>query len=146
MTDPKVGYERSCEAAVRAGVKMVQLRMKYVPREELLHMAKRLVAITNGSDTNLIVDDDASVAALLVRLLLRLPAPLRLAVRLALVAARRICRGMGISRAVRLLLALAGRADAPRDKRHGYSRRENDGRKRPRRDRQLLLHCILHAG
>ena len=63
MTDPKVGYERCCEAAVRAGVKMVQLRMKYVPREELLHMAKRLVAITNGSDTNLIVDDDASVAA-----------------------------------------------------------------------------------
>ena len=27
ITDPKVGYERCCEAAVRAGVKMVQLRM-----------------------------------------------------------------------------------------------------------------------
>jgi thiamine-phosphate pyrophosphorylase len=63
MTDPKVGYERCCEAAVRAGVKMVQLRMKYVPREELLYMAKQLVAITRGSGTNLIVDDDASVAA-----------------------------------------------------------------------------------
>lgn len=63
MTDPKVGYEKCCEAAVRAGVKMVQLRMKEVPRTELLDMAKRLVAITKGSGTNLIIDDDASVAA-----------------------------------------------------------------------------------
>lgn len=63
MTDPKVGYERCCEAAVRAGVRMVQLRMKYVPREDLLEMAKRLVSITKWSETNLIVDDDASVAA-----------------------------------------------------------------------------------
>ena len=57
MTNPRVGYERCCEAAVRAGVKMVQLRMKEVPREELLDMAKRLVSITKGSATNLIVDD-----------------------------------------------------------------------------------------
>lgn len=63
MTNPKVGYEKCCEAAVKAGVKMVQLRMKDVPREELLDMAKRLVAITKGSETNLIIDDDASVAA-----------------------------------------------------------------------------------
>jgi thiamine-phosphate pyrophosphorylase len=63
MTNPKVGYERCCEAAVRAGVKMVQLRMKEVPRAELLDMAKRLVAITKGTETNLIIDDDASVAA-----------------------------------------------------------------------------------
>ena len=27
MTDPVVGYERCCEAAVAAGVRMVQLRM-----------------------------------------------------------------------------------------------------------------------
>ena len=63
MTNPKVGYERCCEAAVRAGVKMVQLRMKDVPRSELLDMARRLVSITKGSATNLIIDDDASVAA-----------------------------------------------------------------------------------
>ena len=62
MTNPKVGYERCCEAAVKAGVKMVQLRMKDVSRDELLEMAKRLVAITRGSETNLIIDDDASVA------------------------------------------------------------------------------------
>ena len=63
MTNPKVGYERCCEAAVRAGVKMVQLRMKDVPRSELLDMSRRLVSITKGSATNLIIDDDASVAA-----------------------------------------------------------------------------------
>ncbi len=63
MTDPKVGYEKCCEAAVKARVGMVQLRMKDTPREVLLDMAKRLVAITKGSETNLIIDDDASVAA-----------------------------------------------------------------------------------
>ncbi len=63
MTNPKVGYEKCCEAAVKAGVRMVQLRMKEVPRAELLDMAKRLVNITKGSETNLIIDDDASVAA-----------------------------------------------------------------------------------
>ena len=62
MTNPKVGYERCCEAAVKAGVKMVQLRMKDVSRGDLLQMAKRLVGITRGSETNLIIDDDASVA------------------------------------------------------------------------------------
>ena len=62
MTNPKVGYERCCEAAVRAEVRMVQLRMKDATREELLGMAKRLVSITRGSGTNLIIDDDASVA------------------------------------------------------------------------------------
>lgn len=63
MTDPKVGYEKCCEAAVRAGVKMVQLRMKYAPRGELLDMARRLAAMTRGTGTSLIIDDDASVAA-----------------------------------------------------------------------------------
>ncbi len=65
MTNPAVGYENCCEAAVKAGVKMVQLRMKNVetPRSELLDMARRLVSITRGSVTSLIIDDDASVAA-----------------------------------------------------------------------------------
>ena len=63
MTNPRVGYERCCEAAVEADVRMVQLRMKDVPRATLLDMAKRLVPIVRGSATRLIVDDDASVAA-----------------------------------------------------------------------------------
>ena len=63
MTNPVVGYEACCEAAVKAGVKMVQLRMKDAPREEVLDMARRLLAITRGSETKLIVNDDPSVAA-----------------------------------------------------------------------------------
>ena len=64
MTNPVVGYEKCCEAAVKAGVKMVQLRMKdrETSRDELLDMACRLMAITRGSETNLTVDDDPSVA------------------------------------------------------------------------------------
>ena len=62
MTNPVAGYAKCCEAAVKAGVRMVQLRMKDVPREKLLAEAKTLVSITAGSATKLILDDDASVA------------------------------------------------------------------------------------
>ena len=63
MTNPVVGYAKCCEAAVRAGVKMVQLRMKDAPRAALLAEAKLLASVVKGSGTRLIVDDDASVAA-----------------------------------------------------------------------------------
>ena len=63
MTNPVVGYERCCEAAVRAGVRMIQLRMKDAPREEILRTAKRLLAITKFSASNLIINDDPSIAA-----------------------------------------------------------------------------------
>lgn len=67
MTDPKVGYEKCCEAAVKAEVAVVQLRMKSkereIPRSEVLDMAKSLVRIVKGSRTRLIIDDDPAVAA-----------------------------------------------------------------------------------
>ena len=63
MTDPVVGYERCCEAAVRAGVRMVQLRMKERPRVEVVAVARVCRAITAGSVTNFIVNDDPSIAA-----------------------------------------------------------------------------------
>lgn len=63
MTNPAVGYERCCEAAVRAGVRMVQLRMKDTPRGEVVVTARRLRAITAGTGTCFIVNDDPSVAA-----------------------------------------------------------------------------------
>ena len=63
MTNPLVGYERCCEAAVRAGVRMVQLRMKHRPRAEIVEMAKKLRAITAGTATRFIVNDDPSIAA-----------------------------------------------------------------------------------
>ena len=63
MTDPVVGYERCCEAAVKAGVRMVQLRMKDAPRGEVAATARALRSITAGTATNLIINDDPSVAA-----------------------------------------------------------------------------------
>lgn len=62
MTDPKVGYERCTEAAVRAGVKMLQLRMKRAPREEILAVARRIRALTRGTATRFIVNDDPDIA------------------------------------------------------------------------------------
>ncbi|MBO7721072.1 MAG: thiamine phosphate synthase [Kiritimatiellae bacterium] len=63
MTDPLVGYEECCRAAVRAGVKMVQLRMKEVPRGEVVAVGRALRRITAGTETAFIVNDDPSVAA-----------------------------------------------------------------------------------
>ncbi len=63
VTNPVVGYERCCEAAVKAGVKMVQLRMKDAPRDEVLAVAKAMRRVTRGTETNLIVNDDPSIAA-----------------------------------------------------------------------------------
>jgi len=63
VTNPVVGYERCCTAAVEAGVKMVQLRMKEAPREEILSVARAMRRITLGTETNFIVNDDPSIAA-----------------------------------------------------------------------------------
>ena len=63
MTNPVVGYERCCEAAVRAGVRMVQLRMKHASRADVIAVAKACRAITAGTETRFIVNDDPSVAA-----------------------------------------------------------------------------------
>ncbi|MBR2939520.1 MAG: thiamine phosphate synthase, partial [Kiritimatiellae bacterium] len=63
MTNPVVGYERCCEAAVNAGVRMVQLRMKDAPRAEVVAVARALRRITAGSRTLLIVNDDPEAAA-----------------------------------------------------------------------------------
>jgi len=63
MTDPVVGYVRCCEAAVKAGVGIVQLRMKDAPREDVLSVARELRRVTAGSGTLFIVNDDPSIAA-----------------------------------------------------------------------------------
>ena len=63
MTNPVVGYVRCCEAAVRAGVGIVQLRMKDAPRAEVLAVARDLRKATAGSSTLFIVNDDPSIAA-----------------------------------------------------------------------------------
>jgi thiamine-phosphate pyrophosphorylase len=62
MTDPVVGYEACAEAAVRCGVRYLQLRMKGAPRDSVLETARRLRGITLGSDTLFIVNDDVTIA------------------------------------------------------------------------------------
>ncbi len=63
VTNPATSYEAVTEAAVRAGVKMLQLRMKHVPREEILRTGRALRALTRGTATRFIVNDDPSIAA-----------------------------------------------------------------------------------
>ena len=63
MTNPRVGYVKCAEAAVKAGVKMLQLRMKHAPREEIVKVAHEVRAVTRGTATTFIVNDDPSIAA-----------------------------------------------------------------------------------
>lgn len=62
MTDPKVGYERCAEAAVHTGVKIIQLRMKNAPRDAILETARRVRAVTRGTGTAFILNDDPELA------------------------------------------------------------------------------------
>ena len=62
VTNPATSYERCAEAAVRAGLRFVQLRMKHAPRERVVATAKNLRAITAGTPTNFIVNDDPEIA------------------------------------------------------------------------------------
>ena len=63
VTNPVAGYAKCAEAAVRAGVKMVQLRMKHASREAILREAREMRSITAGSDTLFIVNDDPFIAS-----------------------------------------------------------------------------------
>ncbi len=62
LTEPVVGYELCAEAAVYEGVAWVQLRMKREPPEERRRIARRVRAITQGSGTGLIVNDELDLA------------------------------------------------------------------------------------
>ena len=63
LTEPVAGYEVCAEAAVEAGLRYLQLRMKKKPRQEVLAVARRLRRITAGSATLFIVNDDVEIAA-----------------------------------------------------------------------------------
>ena len=63
ITNPAVGYAKCAEAAVRAGVKIIQLRMKHASREEILREAREMRRVTAGTETLFIVNDDPSIAA-----------------------------------------------------------------------------------
>ena len=63
MTDPVAGYAKCAEAAVRAGVKIVQLRMKDAPRGDILRVAREVRQVTAGSGTLFVVNDDPAIAS-----------------------------------------------------------------------------------
>jgi thiamine-phosphate pyrophosphorylase len=63
LSDPVTSYEACTEAAVAEGLRYVQLRMKSAERAEVVAVGRRLRAITAGSDTRLIINDDVSIAA-----------------------------------------------------------------------------------
>jgi thiamine-phosphate pyrophosphorylase len=62
ITNPITSYEVCTEAAVRAGLRYVQLRMKKAPRETILSIAKNMRSLTRGSSTLFIVNDDPDLA------------------------------------------------------------------------------------
>lgn len=62
MTNPVAGYAECARAAVKAGVRIIQLRMKHCARENILEVAKEVRRITLGTDTLFIVNDDPSIA------------------------------------------------------------------------------------
>ena len=63
ITDPVVGYAACAEAAVRAGVRIVQLRMKHASRDAIVREAREMRRATAGTGTLFVVNDDPSVAA-----------------------------------------------------------------------------------
>ncbi|NOU35789.1 MAG: thiamine phosphate synthase [Kiritimatiellaceae bacterium] len=62
MTDPVVGYEACARAAVNCGLRYVQLRMKNAPRAAILSEAKKVRAVTAGTGTLFIMNDDVELA------------------------------------------------------------------------------------
>ena len=63
ITNPVVGYAVCAEAAVRAGVGIIQLRMKHASRDEIVREALEMRRVTAGTGTLFIVNDDPSIAA-----------------------------------------------------------------------------------
>ncbi len=62
MTDPVTGYAVCAQAAVICGLRYVQLRMKNLPRADILSAARRVREITRGTPTLFIVNDDVGIA------------------------------------------------------------------------------------
>lgn len=62
ITEPVAGYEAVAEAAVAEQVGMIQLRAKRRAPEERAALADALRAITRGSSTRFIVNDDPRLA------------------------------------------------------------------------------------
>lgn len=63
LTAPRAGYRACAEAAVAEQVRFLQLRMKNEPRGAIFSTGRELRAITRGTATRLIINDEVSIAA-----------------------------------------------------------------------------------
>jgi len=63
ITNPATSYETCAEAAVKANLKYIQLRMKNYLNGDILEHAHNLRSITRGSKTRFIVNDDPCIAS-----------------------------------------------------------------------------------
>ena len=62
LTNPFVGYEAAARAAVNCHVSMLQLRMKDETNDQQLEIAQTLRTITQGTQTQLIINDNLPLA------------------------------------------------------------------------------------
>ena len=63
ITNPATSYEACAEAAVKANLRYIQLRMKNCQDGDILEHARNLRSITRGSKTRFIVNDDPCIAS-----------------------------------------------------------------------------------
>jgi thiamine-phosphate pyrophosphorylase len=61
-TTPTAGYDAIAQAAVEYNVRYLQLRMKNAAPDTILETARRYRAITKGTETRFIVNDDLAIA------------------------------------------------------------------------------------
>lgn len=62
LTDPVAGYETCAKAAVDAGIRYLQLRMKNARRDEVIQMGKLIKSISDGTRTRFIMNDSLEAA------------------------------------------------------------------------------------
>ena len=62
LTHPRAGYAACAEAAVKSGVRFLQLRMKELDAEQAKQTAKMVREIARGTSTQLIINDDLELA------------------------------------------------------------------------------------
>jgi thiamine-phosphate pyrophosphorylase len=64
ITKAQASYRSIAESCVERGVKMLQLREKFLSDKELIRIGKEIRAITKGSDTHFVMNDRADIAAI----------------------------------------------------------------------------------
>ncbi len=64
ITDPVLPYRRIAEICVECGVRMLQLREKYLDDKAILAAAAEITAVTRGTETLFVMNDRADLALL----------------------------------------------------------------------------------